>query len=57
MRRSASSFSADSVAYSPGTAPGPRMSAVAPTFRFARPNDTRKFGTLYRNGVASPQSS
>ena len=29
----------------------------APTLRCARPKVTRRLGTLYRNGVASPQSS
>src|SRR5207302_5569431 len=54
---SASSFIADSVAYSPGTAPGPRMGVGEPTLRLARPAVTRRLGTLYWNAVDSPQSS
>src|SRR5260221_391032 len=54
---SASSSIADSVAHSPGTAPGPRIAVGDPTLRRASAEVTFRFGTLYRYGVASPQFS
>ena len=54
---SANSSIADSVAHRPGTAPGPRMGVGGPTWRRACAEVTRKLGTLYMNGVASPQFS
>ena len=57
LSATANSSIADSIANSPGTAPGPRMYVGVPMLRRTRADATRRFGTLYMNGVDSPQSS